>query len=434
MTTHYDVIIIGGRPAGATLAARLGMQGLRVLLLERASFPSLPAASSPIIYSPALQLLDEIGADENEYARSTPRIRRVIAAARDFSSAIPIPPAHGRDYAYALDRARFDAALWNNALRFATVEGRQNFFVSDLLWEGEKVTGVIGREGKAGALERLTADVVVGADGRFSLVARKANAAETDIRDEYPTSLYYAYWKGVKPFDEDGAAAIAYEGGYGYGFLVMDSADGMTGITFEGQADLLNPAPGQVEPFYRDMLHTNPQISVRIAGADMVTPVHGMRRIGNLYRQPGGPGWALVGDAYHQHDPLDGQGIYNALFTAKALAYAIHSWRRAGKSWDAALADYDEMTRIKTYGMYRAALNNVRQNIYTKTELPGWALGGLRWVMEDPTMKDLMGKMLTRQLPPELISLATPPVAVGALMRGPLRELRKRAQELGLPV
>ena len=67
--TNYDVIIVGGRPAGATLAARLGRQGLRVLLLERATFPSAPAASCPVIYPATMRLLDEIGADEREYAR-----------------------------------------------------------------------------------------------------------------------------------------------------------------------------------------------------------------------------------------------------------------------------------------------------------------------------------------------------------------------------
>src|SRR5690242_5874502 len=141
MSEHYDVIIVGGRPAGATLAARLGVQGLRVLLLERATFPSLPAASSPIIYSPTLQLLDEIGADEGLYAQGTPRIRRVIAAGKTYTGTIRLPDAHGRDYAYAIDRARFDAALWANALRFSSVEGRQNFGVTDLLWDGKRVVG-----------------------------------------------------------------------------------------------------------------------------------------------------------------------------------------------------------------------------------------------------------------------------------------------------
>ena len=75
-TYDWDVIIVGGRAAGSTLAARLGRSGLRVLLLERAAFPSLPAVSSPIIYASTMQMLDEIGANEQEYARNTPRIRR----------------------------------------------------------------------------------------------------------------------------------------------------------------------------------------------------------------------------------------------------------------------------------------------------------------------------------------------------------------------
>jgi flavin-dependent dehydrogenase len=424
MTQHYDVVIVGGRVAGSTLAARLGQQGLHVLLLERDSFPSRPAASSPIIYSPTLKLLDEVGADEADYARNTPRIQRVIGATKAFSVTVDLPHAHGRDYAYAIDRARFDAALWDNALRFPTVEGRQNFSVSELLWEGDRVIGLIGREGK-GAEEHFTADVIVGADGRYSLVARKTNAAVYDEYTDLPTSLYYAYWEGVKPYDDGGAVAVAYEGNPGYGFLVMDSADGQTLIGFEGRADLLNPPPGEVEAFYLDIVRGNPQIAARVADGHRVTDVHGIRKIGNLYRQPGGAGWVLVGDAYHQHDPLDGQGIYNAAFTAKALAWAIRYWKSGEKSWAEALAWYDETARIKTYGRYKAALNNVRMNIYNP-QLPGWALTGIRWVMEDPTMRDLMGKTLTRQLPAEMIELLTPPLMVGAVLRGPLRDLQKR--------
>lgn len=432
MSLNYDVIIVGGRVAGSTLAARLGGQRLHVLLLERDEMPSLPAASSPMIYSPSLKLLDEIGAKESEYAHNTPHIHRVIAKTRDFETVIRLPDANGRDYGYAIDRARFDGALWEHAQRFPTVEARQNFSVTDLLWNGDTVVGVIGHEGK-GDLEQFTARLVIGADGRFSQVARKANAAEHDVHDDTPTSLYYAYWKNVLPYDDKGAAAIAYEGGYGYGFLVMNSADDTTAITFEGQAGLLNPQPGKVTEFYLDLVRSHPEISQRIANAAMVTDVHGMRRIGNMYRQPGGKGWALVGDAFHQHDPLDGQGIFNALFSAKALSHAVRDWNKDDKTWAQALVDYDETVRIKTYGMYRRTLDNVRTNIYTENNLPGWALSGLRWLMEDPTMHWLMGQLLTREIPPEMVTLLTPPVAAGAMVRGPLRDLRKRLADFGLP-
>ena len=68
---------------------------------------------------------------------------------------------------------------------------------------------------------------------------------------------------------------------------------------------------------------------------------------------------------------------------------------------------------------------SVQQSIYNP-QIPGWALGGLRWVMEDPAMHDLFGKLLTRQLPPEVITMLTAPTIMGAMVRGPLRDLRKR--------
>src|SRR5687768_3033238 len=112
-STHYDIIIVGGRPAGSTLAVRLGQQGLRVLLLERAVFPSPHPASSPIIYASAMSLLDEIGALEADYARNTPRIHRWVNELYDqFRIFVPVPEAFGRDYGYAIDRAHFDDVLW----------------------------------------------------------------------------------------------------------------------------------------------------------------------------------------------------------------------------------------------------------------------------------------------------------------------------------
>jgi hypothetical protein len=46
--------------------------------------------------------------------------------------------------------------------------------------------------------------------------------------------------------------------------------------------------------------------------------------------------------------------------------------------------------------------------------------------MEDPTMADLLGKLMTRQIPPEVVTMATPAIAVSAMVRAPLREFRKR--------
>jgi 2-polyprenyl-6-methoxyphenol hydroxylase-like FAD-dependent oxidoreductase len=158
------------------------------------------------------------------------------ALREDLQFAIPIPDYKGRDYAYAVDRARFDAALWDAALRFPGVTGEQGFNVSDLLIDADgRVTGVTGTDAERVA-RRCTAPLVVGADGRYSLVARKMNAAEHDVHEEAPTTIYYAYWRGLAPHDDRGPLAISYAGSRpGVGYLVMDSADATAAVVVEGR-------------------------------------------------------------------------------------------------------------------------------------------------------------------------------------------------------
>jgi len=429
---HYDVIIVGGRPAGSTLAARLGQQGMRVLLLERGIFPSPHPASCPVIYARTLAMLDETGAGEADYARNTPRIRRWVTEVRDdFRTFNKLPLIDGRDYGYAPDRARFDDALWRNAVRYPTVTGRQGFSVSDVLRDGERVTGIRGRA-SGGAEETFTADCVIGADGRFSLIARKVGAQSFEEHDEYPTACYYAYWKNAEPYDSSGDLLThIYTPGtaYGYGFLVMHSADGNVCVAVEGKSSALDFGAGKANEAYMQLLRKHPRIWRRLTHAEPVTEVHGMRNIGNLYRAGGGPGWALVGDALHQKDPLDGQGIYDAVFTAKVLAQAIHDWKSGAKTWAQAIAWYEAEVRAETHPMYLATIDRVRREIYTPQSDRSYR-SVIRWLASDPEYKRRLGLLLVRAieptnwLPQSLIYKALLRGALGDLYRAVTRQPR----------
>ncbi|GAB5493071.1 MAG: hypothetical protein Phog2KO_32860 [Phototrophicaceae bacterium] len=429
MTYDYDAIIVGGRVAGSHLAARLAKYGFNVLLLERDEFPSLPAVSSPIIFSATMQLLDEIRADENEYAKNTPPLRQMMAVAGGEEIAIALPEYQGRDYAYAIDRARFDASLWDTAMRYETVVGRQNFSVTDLIWENERVIGVVGKE-KGGAEETFTAKTVIGADGRFGIVGRKVNVSKIDIHDEHPTSIYYAYWRNVAQVNNT-PSAITYEA-KNYTYLTMDSADGETVITIEGRADSLDPQAGKIESFYLSLLEENPYLQARMQNAEMVTSVRGMKNIGNSYHQAGGAGWALVGDAYHQKDPADGQGMYNAVITGKALARQMLRWKNGEVSWDEAIKEYDTVARIKTYAMYKSLQTRIKTSFYSEGNppIPAWAQKNLsRWVLDDEEFMTLAGKFITRELPADYVTLMATPTLIGAVARGFRKDVEKRIKK-----
>lgn len=394
----YDVIIVGGRVAGSSLAVRLGQAGLRVLLVERGQLPSKHPASSPIISPSAMQLLDELGAAEADYAHATPRSRRFVYDIRGaFCVFNQVADLYGRDYGYAIDRARFDGTLWNLATQQPTVTAWQNAAVTDLLREGDAVRGVVVRHGRQ--TSTLTAACVVGADGRFSQVARAVEARTYGRWSRFPTSSLYAYWTGVQPYDETGEPVIHFvHPRRGIGMLLLESADGTTAVTIEGQSQLLHGGQGNLTEHYMALLRQTPAVWRRLETAVPATKVSGMRDIANFYRQAGGPGWALTGDALHQKDPVDGQGIFDALFTAKCLSHALVRWLAGGEAWSAVLADYERQTYAEMHPMYKATLLTSYEYFYMP--LPQWGYRTLgRWLFEDEAYRRQLALLLGRGLP-----------------------------------
>ena len=134
-TLDFDVAIVGGRPAGASLAARLGARGVRVLVVDRAELHSQPAVPScPVVYPSSMRLLDEIGMNEAEYSEVSGRIRLlVIKFHTHFDASFPLPMMFGRDYVYGIDRAHFDHALWAHLAKYPSVTARRGFAFQDLV-------------------------------------------------------------------------------------------------------------------------------------------------------------------------------------------------------------------------------------------------------------------------------------------------------------
>lgn len=421
--SHFDVIVVGGRPSGATLATRLAQGGLRVLLLDRATFPSLPAVSSPIIYACTMALLDEIGAPEAEYAYNTPKIRKLVSESRDYYRAIAvIPEDRGRDYAYAIDRARFDHALWRHAANTHGVTAIEGFGVTDLLWDGQRVIGVEGRRHTSRTPERFYADLVVGADGRWSLVARKVEAPLYNVDDSVATSLYYAYWRNVQPYDLNEPLMVAHGTLDGLGYLIMDSADNTAAVVCEGHTETIerfSQGAGAPEALYEALLRNAPRVWARLQGAERITTVRGLKHTPNYYRQPYGAGWALVGDAVHHKDPLGGQGVYDAVFSAKALAEQYLAYKRGAMDYESAMRGYQARLEEETLPVYHNTLA-ARANLAPTN--PFQRLLG-RYLVESPEVIDALARVPARM--GDMTQVMTPRTIVLTVARGVARDARR---------
>jgi 2-polyprenyl-6-methoxyphenol hydroxylase-like FAD-dependent oxidoreductase len=422
--SDYDVVIVGGRLAGASLAARLGARGLTVLVVDKAEFPSAPEVPScPIMYASAVALLDEIGFTEDLYAHAATRIHAgLVGFDGMFSARIRVPLTHGRDYLYGFERAGFDAALWKHLARFPKVTRRTRFSVSALVREGDRVVGIEGAV-QGGEREQIRARLaVVGADGRHSLVARKAGAVVAEDRDKFTSTIHFAEWEGLAPATPDGAPMLhIVSTGRGRNVLFFPSRDGRVAVVTHVRSDRAT-TDGDPQRYYTNQLMALTTVRERLAGARQVSPLLGVRRIANRYRDVGGAGWLLAGDAVHHKDPVDGQGIYDALNGAKHLAELVSAHAEGSVTWAELVGRYRAAVRGETHAMFEATMERLERELYS--EPPRWLINTLiRWSLQDPVYQQRFLLVLTRSISPT--RWRTPQLLAGVVARGLLRDLRR---------
>lgn len=426
MESKYDVIIIGGRPAGSSLAARLGAAGLSVLVVERSRFPSPAPVSAPFLLPHAMALLDEVGADEAQYAENTPRLRRfALELAGYFRVVFPFAAEiAGRDYFYTIDRSRLDTCLWRRLAAWPNVHALEDTRAVDLLRDPDGRVAGVALEDAAGVRREVRARAVVGADGRFSLVARKVGAKVTEERDDVATTIYYDHWHDVADYDDAGAPiAHIHSSCDGFSFVFMPTSDGRTIVLAQGRADAYAALQGEPDAIYASLLRARPRLWWRLAGARRAGELAGMKRVGNLFREPGGPGWALVGDAYHQKDSIDAQGIYDALLGAKLLAEEIVAWSRGQVPWDTAVARYGERAYAACKPMFDATMGRLQREVYSAPP-PPVAKTMMRWMLTHPDYGRRYAALVTRQIDPA--KFLPPGLLLSLAAKGAVQRLRRK--------
>lgn len=419
----YDVVIVGGRPAGAGLAGWLALRApkLRVLVVDRASFPSPPAVPScPTVHPGSLRLLDELGVDEAALSEGGARLSSMRVHFRDSLRVLmTLPTVHGRDYLYSVDRARFDEALWRNLARHPNVTARDRVVVDEVVRGADgRVTGVTMTP-EGGEKVTVRARWVVAADGRFSALARKLGAAVTEDGGPETSSLYFADWTGVAPMEDETRAEVqVHTTGRGLNVLFFP-LDGKKTVCVHMRSDRAE-VEGDAQGFYRRTMATMPALERRLAGATQVSKVLGLKRVGNGFRAAAGEGWFLAGDALHYKDPVDGQGIYDALLETKLLA-ALIAQVADGRVEERGIGGrYAAAVRAATRPMYLETLKRLKNELYEEAP-PIVERTLLRWMLNDRGYQDRFMRFLCRDGSPE--NWLPPSAVAGAVARGVRRDL-----------
>lgn len=395
---EYDVLIVGGRAAGASLAQLLARQGRQVLVADRDDFPS-DTMSTHFINLAAVGALKRLGVLDDILAAGFRRITRHRTWIDDCCFEGPAGPPG--TFSLTPRRTVLDSALIEHAVKAgAHFEPRTR--VDGLLQDGGRVVGAT-LQTAGGERRAVRARVVVGADGRSSRVAEWVGP---ETYDAVPAlrPVYYGYFHGIEP-RTDATLEIMF-GGDQVGFL-FPMRDGEDCVAIELQREDFDDFRSDHTSAFEARVRRLPEMARRMQSAHLEDKLIGVKGIDNYFRKPYGPGWALTGDAGYLKDPITGTGIGDAFEQSFMLAEALGAWFE-GADWEATMSAFQQRRDQTMKPMYDLTLDFTRMRDVGPAEQ-----AMLKAVFISPAMTRAVAHGMLAQLPS---LLSTPAHARTALI------------------
>jgi 2-polyprenyl-6-methoxyphenol hydroxylase-like FAD-dependent oxidoreductase len=330
----FDVVIVGARVAGSPLATLLARRGVKVAVLEQMVFPH-PTLSSNVLQADSLAFLNRLGVLDAIRGTRAPFMSRSDTRLNDFRFVADFPAFDGFVGGAACIRRHVLDPILADAAIAAGADVRMGTKVTGLLEENGRVSGV--RFVRGGVESRITARLVVGADGRESTVGKLCGARRYNVT---PNDRWY-YWAYFEGADLDVTPTLLL---HRWGDRHIFSGPADNGLYIVG----VSPQQHEKEEFRRDrheglMEHVRScePVAELLTKAKVVDKVYGISRFDGYFREATGPGWVLIGDAGHFKDPAAGRGIGDAFHQVERLVPAvIKALRGPDEGIDKATAEF----------------------------------------------------------------------------------------------
>lgn len=360
---EYDVIIIGGGPAGSTTATLVAEHGHKTLLLERSLFPRFHVGESLIPETywtlKRLGLLDELKQS------AFPRKYSVQFVSDGYKESAPFyfdeHNPHECSVTWQVVRGDFDKMLMDKAQSHgATI--RTDGQVLDVLFEGDQAVGVRAQfdEGDKKSVRELKSKIVVDATGQSAFLANRLGLKTPDKKLKMGT--VWTYYRGAHRDSgkDEGATLIMQTEGKKSWFWYIPLPNDIVSIGCTGPLGFMfSKDRGSAEDVFQAELKRCPALEKRLTNATRDADYFTTKDFSYRAKQAAGPGWLLVGDAFGFIDPVYSSGVYLALKSGELAADAIdHALKKNDLSaetlgaWQPEYIQGLEMFRKLVYAFY----------------------------------------------------------------------------------
>jgi flavin-dependent dehydrogenase len=321
--SDYEVIVIGGGPAGSTVSTLIAQRGYRVVLFEREHFPRFHIGESLIPETywvlKRLNMLPKMQRSHfvKKYSVQFVNASGKLSAPFYFWDNKP----HECSQTWQVVRSEFDKMMLDNA-REHGVDAQEGVHVLDVLFDGDRAVGVRIKDSD-GERRDVHAPVVVDASGQAALLQNRFKLRLWD--PVLNKGAIWTYWKGAYRDSgrDEGATMVLQTADRSGWFWYIPLHDDIVSLGVVAPFDYLFKGRKDHEKTYQEEVERCPAVRERISSATQVTGYFVTRDYSYRSKQVAGDGWVLIGDAFGFLDPLYSSGVLLALKSGELAADAI---------------------------------------------------------------------------------------------------------------